>query len=550
MSLDLPQHTPHGLARAMAFRSVQGLHAEPTSMVAYRSHGALLIIGAAGQALACAARLKGGLSCTVLAPPQPGPFEPPGDVTVLWGAPESVSGYLGRYQVAVMTERGPVDLARAVRPQGGAFDLVLDLCTPAHIAHELKPPGYYAPMGDEQALEDALAELPEMVGEFEKPRFFVYNPSIWAHSASGLSGCNNCLEACPTGAITPAGDKIEVNPYLCQGAGSCAAACPTGAIGYAYPRAGDLLESLKRILRAYRQYEGEIPVLLFHDAEAGAQAVAQIADRMPERVLPIRIEEAGSVGMDVWLAAIAYGASAVVVLVTATTPDSVRRTLEAQLEYARAILAGLGHGSERLVLHQADAVLAEALHTLPILPELPAATFAVMGDKRDTLRLAIDHLHDHAPQPLERVSLPGGAPFGQIRVDREACTLCMACVTVCPASALVDGKDTPRLSFIEWNCVQCGLCESACPERAISLEARLVFDREARMRARVLNEEQPFCCIVCGKPFVTQSLMSRMQDKLKDHWMYQNDQARRRMQMCGDCRVKDIYTSEIIVRRQ
>jgi ferredoxin len=548
MTVDLPQHTPQGLARAMAFRSAQGLHAEPTSRVAYRSHGALLIIGALGQALACAARLRGSLSCTLLAPPESS--EPPGDVTVLWGVPESVSGHLGHFQVSVMTERGPVDLARALRAQGGAFDLVLDLCTPPHIVHEVKPPGYYAPMGDAQALQDALAELPEMVGEFEKPRFFVYNPSICAHGASGLTGCNNCLEACPTGAIAPAGDKIQVNPYLCQGAGSCAAACPTGAIGYAYPRAGDLLESVRRILQTYRQYEGEVPVLLFHDAEAGAQAVAQIADHMPERVLPIQVEEAGSLGMDVWLAAIAYGASAVGVVVTASTPDSVRQTLDAQLEYARTILAGLGHGSERLVLHQADEGLAEALHALAVLPELPAATFAVMGDKRDTLRLAIDHLHDHALQPLERISLSGGAPFGQIRVDRGACTLCMSCVNVCPASALIDGKDTPRLSIIEWNCVQCGLCESACPERAITLEARLVFDREARMQARVLNEEQPFCCIVCGKPFITQSLMDRMQDKLKDHWMYQNDQARRRMHMCGDCRVKDLYASEVIVRRQ
>lgn len=550
MSLELPQHTAYGLARARAFRSIEGLHAEPTSRVAYRSGGALLIIGAAEQALDCVARLEGELVCTVLAPPQAGTPEAPEGVSVLWGVPESVSGHLGCFQITVMTERGPVDLARALRPQGGAFDLVLDLCTPPHITHEVRPPGYYAPQGDGRALEAALAELPEMVGEFEKPRYFVYEPSICAHGASGLTGCNNCLDACPTGAIAPAGDKIQVDPYLCQGAGSCAAACPTGAIGYAYPRAGDLLESLRRLLRAYRQYEGEIPVLLFHDAEAGAQAVAGSAAQMPERVLPIRIEEAGSVGMDVWLAALAYGASTVVVLVADTTPAAVHRTLEAQSDYTRAILEGLGHGAERVVLQRADEALAEALRMLPLLPELPAATFAAAGNKRDTLRLAIDHLHDHAPQPLAQIPLAEGAPFGEIRVDRDACTLCMSCVTVCPASALVDGKDTPRLSFIEWNCVQCGLCESACPERAIALEARLVLDRAARMRARILNEEQPFCCIKCGKPFITQSLMSRMQDRLKGHWMYQNDQARRRMQMCGDCRVKDLYASEVIVGRQ
>ena len=38
------------------------------------------------------------------------------------------------------------------------------------------------------------------------------------------------MDACPTQAIVSAGDRIEVDPYLCQGGGSCASACPTGAI--------------------------------------------------------------------------------------------------------------------------------------------------------------------------------------------------------------------------------------------------------------------------------------------------------------------------------
>mgnify|MGYP000193386553 CR=1 FL=1 len=31
------------------------------------------------------------------------------------------------------------------------------------------------------------------------------------------------------------------------------------------------------------------------------------------------------------------------------------------------------------------------------------------------------------------------------------------------------GGDLPQLKFTEWNCVQCGLCEKACPEEAISM---------------------------------------------------------------------------------
>ena len=64
------------------------------------------------------------------------------------------------------------------------------------------------------------------------------------------------------------------------------------------------------------------------------------------------------------------------------------------------------------------------------------------------------------------------------------------------------------------------------------------------MRPRILNEEAPFCCITCGKPFATQSMMVTMREKLKHHWMFQDEQSLRRLQMCEDCRVKDLFASE------
>jgi ferredoxin len=137
--------------------------------------------------------------------------------------------------------------------------------------------------------------------------------------------------------------------------------------------------------------------------------------------------------------------------------------------------------------------------------------------------------------------MPSGAPFGEIVVNRKACTLCMACVAVCPASALSDGVDLPQLSFHEWNCVQCGLCETACPENAITRSARFIFDPVMRQQTRVLNEQQPFHCVQCGKPFATQALMDRMKEKLKGHWMFDSPDAMRRLQMCEDCRVKSMF---------
>ena len=138
------------------------------------------------------------------------------------------------------------------------------------------------------------------------------------------------------------------------------------------------------------------------------------------------------------------------------------------------------------------------------------------------------------------IQLPKGTPLGEVQVDKSKCTLCMGCVAVCPAGAILDNKERPCLSFIEWNCVQCGLCENTCPEKAISLQARLLTDSNARMGRRVLNEEEPFKCLDCGKPFTTQSMISRMEEKLSGHRMFQGE-GLRKLKLCEDCRVKEMF---------
>jgi formate hydrogenlyase subunit 6/NADH:ubiquinone oxidoreductase subunit I len=112
---------------------------------------------------------------------------------------------------------------------------------------------------------------------------------------------------------------------------------------------------------------------------------------------------------------------------------------------------------------------------------------------------------------------------------------------VCPSKALHDGGDRPALRFVEGNCVQCGLCHNACPEDAIMLAPRVVYERAARGEMRVLHEEAAFRCVVCGKPFATQKIIDRMMEKLSGHWMFQDEAARRRLQMCEDCRVMDMF---------
>ncbi|HEY5293372.1 MAG TPA: 4Fe-4S dicluster domain-containing protein, partial [Burkholderiales bacterium] len=127
-------------------------------------------------------------------------------------------------------------------------------------------------------------------------------------------------------------------------------------------------------------------------------------------------------------------------------------------------------------------------------------------------------------------------------VNRATCTLCMACVGACPASALVDGRDQPLLKFIERNCVQCGLCVNTCPENSLTLVPRLLLTPQVKTE-RVLNEGVPFNCVRCGKPFGNKQMIDNMLGKLGTHSMFSGG-GLARLQMCADCRVIDMMENK------
>ncbi len=303
-----------------------------------------------------------------------------------------IRGALGDFTVTLASGGRNQTLGAMLAPPIDRFDLVVDLGTPPLLRHAMLPLGYYAPGEDEDARAALLEALPQMRGEFEKPKYFNYNPEICAHGRSGKRGCTRCIDVCPAEAIVSLGEKVQVNPYLCQGGGACATACPSGAMTYAYPTAGDLLSALRRLLRDYRAAGGASPTLLFHDSTSVVALEQGLADDMPERILPVAIEEIGSVGMDVWLACLAYGAEAVVLLTCDRTPAQVIEALQEQVTTAQVILGGMGYEASRLRIVNGDqpALVTQALQAVPMGQSQPAATFAApVADKRGTLRLAL-----------------------------------------------------------------------------------------------------------------------------------------------------------------
>ena len=533
-------------ARTAALASLATLApAEALPSVSYRSQGNLLIVAGESpeRAHRVAARVSSRLHVTLLQRQA----ATAADYAVWSGRLEALEGFLGEFTATVAGLRMS-DAAPSAGPIPARFDLVLDFGERSPFTMRHPPQGYFRAPADDAALAAMLAEIESAVGEFEKPRYFAYRESICAHSRSQVTGCNACIEICSTQAISPDGDHVKVDPHLCMGCGACSTVCPSGAMSYQFPRVAERDGQMKQLLGAYRAAGGRDACIVFHnghDARALVEA-AQATGALPERVLPLEAWHVAAVGLDILLPAIAFGASQVVAIATPSEDAEYVGALKAQMQIGESILQGLGYTGVHFDVVEAGepAALARQLEFLtPALGVAQPATFLPSNDKRTSIEFAVEHLLRHAPAKPEAIALQAGAPYGEVRVDRDKCTLCMACVGSCPESALMDGVDKPLLKFLERNCVQCGLCEATCPEDAITLVPRLLLTPAVR-EARVLNEAQPFHCIRCDKPFGTRQMVDAMMGRLAAHSMFTQGGALRRLQMCADCRVVDMMASK------
>ncbi len=262
----------------------EGAHvARPTGVATLKSEGVCLVYGRGQAVLDVAAELSGRLSVTVLLSEAEDAL-PPGIVSVpiYKGRIRKAMGHLGAFEIEVdgyapmlPSSKGALEF---VMPRNGArstCDIIFDISggTPL-FADAQRRDGYVrADPRDPAAVARAMFGVTDLVGEFEKPLYVSYDAGICAHARSQKVGCSNCLDNCPTGAITPAGDNVAIDTAVCGGCGNCSAVCPTGAVSYAYPQRGDLVARLGILLETYRKAGGTHPVLLFHDEKHGSPLI-------------------------------------------------------------------------------------------------------------------------------------------------------------------------------------------------------------------------------------------------------------------------------------
>lgn len=508
----------------------------PPDSVRYESRGAVLVLGDDAGIAQVVVEVAKHHRATVLAP---GIDEAglPARITTVGSRLAALQGHLGAFRGQVRTADGLKDIGVASPNRDGVFDLVLDLSHSALITADVAPLGYFAPGADAGNRADAVMAMRGLIGSFTKPRYFHYEPKLCAHGASGLTGCSRCLEVCAAEAIVSVGERIRVDPYRCQGCASCTLACPTGALSFKVPNRDGLR---RRLIEALGDGTTQAVLVVHGPRVADGLAPLQAEGRCRTLV----VDPLPAFGEEQWLEAFALGARAVALVDEHSLAPASRELLARRVEQMGLMLQPFGLPRDRLRFASLDHIR-KWLEILPpdgavaAQPEehAPSQSLAAAApsSKRRALLDSIRKLGADLAG-LTPVELPAGACFGEVVVDRRRCTLCFACVNLCPTGALSSRDDgTPRLQFAEDVCVQCGLCAVGCPEKAVSLHPRFRPQPGLRGTTRVLNEDSLSPCTRCGTPFIGAKLLASALARLEGHPLLQGG-GRERLMICPTCR--------------
>ena len=501
-------------------RPVTGARLPDATSVRYSASDTLLVIDPTDEQVGILGNSDWPGEMVILSP-RGGELEPGSGsaaARVVAGSAQSIEGWLGRYQVRAADRNDKALTGLSPKPNG-TFDMIIDCRSQPLLDAPVARFGYFR-AGSLGQLQDSVIAARQLIGNFEKPKYFDYQLEICAHHSYGQTGCTRCLDVCGADAIRSGGHQIEINPYLCQDCGSCTLACPTGALSFVEPDRASLLARVHDLAPNPEDNE-RAPTLIVHDGSVDGPD--------PVGTAQLGVQPLTAFGEELWIAALALGFGRVVLQTAEPMEPRSRDVLARRLSDAQRMLPVLGLPPGAVALVGPDFQPNDGSPTPegidPARSAIPGAGAILQGEsaqppsKRPLLNAGLDALQS-ASANESAASLNPGAPMGEILVDTTRCTLCSSCAKLCPTGAIDyserEQPGTAHLTFLEANCVQCGICVSGCPEQAITLWPRLA-SKDVRRQRRVVASSPMAECGDCGAQFVAQTLLDSTVRRLREN---------------------------------
>ncbi|ELY7258060.1 4Fe-4S dicluster domain-containing protein [Campylobacter upsaliensis] len=350
--------------------------------------------------------------------------------------------------------------------------------------------------------------------------FITYNSSVCQYHKRRSEHCAKCAELCPTTAILKDDEEriLEFSQIDCLGCGGCVSVCPSGSLDYAPMNRDSFFKML--------------------DFVAGSK-VCIIPKKMPlehlslslsEGVLPFMIEG------EKWLSNLHFlsllqASGANLVFYT----DFVSRGSEEAIKLLNAVFEAK-FGKKAVLVAKDEKELELALKELEFIEDLSFSFHNNTLTNRENFAVRLRHLIND--ENLGVVESGEWLRYGDLRLNVDTCTLCLACVGACNVGALIADSKENALKFNPSLCTTCGYCEASCAEKdTLKLERSGLRLEKSYFDFRTLTKDELFACVECGKEFATKKAVEKIASLMRDK--FANDEAKlKSLYCCADCKAK------------
>ncbi|EAL3975652.1 4Fe-4S dicluster domain-containing protein [Campylobacter upsaliensis] len=350
--------------------------------------------------------------------------------------------------------------------------------------------------------------------------FITYNSSVCQYHKRRSEHCAKCAELCPTTAILKDDEEriLEFSQIDCLGCGGCVSVCPSGSLDYAPMNRDSFFKML--------------------DFVAGSK-VCIIPKKMPlehlslslsEGVLPFMIEG------EKWLSNLHFlsllqASGANLVFYT----DFVSRGSDEAIGLLNAVFERK-FGKKAVFVASDEKELENALTKLEFIEGLNFSFHNHTQTNRENFAVRLRHLI--GDEDLGVVESGEWLRYGDLRLNVDTCTLCLACVGACNVGALVADSKENALKFNPSLCTTCGYCEASCAEKnTLKLERSGLRLEKSYFDFRTLAKDKLFACVECGKEFATKKAVEKIASLMRDK--FANDEAKlKSLYCCAECKAK------------
>jgi len=366
-----------------------------------------------------------------------------------------------------------------------------------------------------------------------KPGFITYKKeighetSLCSYQGKGSGACGRCTSVCPTRAISEKSDSRQLKVFHphCTGCGTCAGICPTGAMEY-------LKMSASTFERICAYYTGRTPLIIPERLDLDNAHIP-----LPADVLPLSVANENFLDESHLLSLFLTSGKPIVLF--SDTPSS--RLWEIQ-NFLNEIFERKFKKHTFFICETAH----ELGKTLAELPSIHMESYSFEGGYRHKRHILSRRLaHVVGNDDLGTIATPPMLSFGNITVDQDKCTLCLACIDACLPGALSAHSEDNTLRFTPSLCTACKRCLHTCPEKGcLHITEGILSLHPRSFRDNVVAQDELMECVECKRRFAPKKSIEKIAGIMKP--IFAEDPVKTKtLYCCQNCKARIMIESQI-----